>query len=68
MELFNKEIYTLVIPIKPEKDQPNGYFPGPCVGDYEEHMKYFKKYGKVFWSWQLTNAGIKNTIKEKFLI
>ncbi len=64
MELFSKEIYTLVIPIKPEKDQPNGYFPGPCVGNYEAHMNHIKKYGKVFWSWHLTNAGIKKPIKE----
>lgn len=65
MELFSNEIYTLVIPIKPEKDQPNGYFPGPCVGSYEAHKEHLEGFGKVFWSWQLTNAGIKNRIKEK---
>lgn len=65
MDLYSKEIYTLVIPIKPEKDQPDGYFPGPCVGSYEAHKEFLDDNGKVFWSWQLTNAGIKNKIKEK---
>ncbi len=65
MELFSKEIYTLVIPIKPEKDQPNGYFPGPCVGSYEAHKEYLDNKGKVFWSWHLRNAGIKKNIKKK---
>ena len=66
MDLYSKEIYTLVIPIKPEKDQPNGYYPGPCVGSYEAHKEFLDDKGKVFWSWHLTNTGIKKKIKETF--
>lgn len=65
-QLYDKEIYTLVIPIKPEEDQPNGYYPGRDVGDLDVHKKHLNDHGGVFWSWKLKTAGIKEKHKNYF--
>lgn len=50
--------------IKPEKDQPEGYYGGPPVGDLDAHYDFYNDHGKVFWCWGLSNAGIQQEHKE----
>lgn len=63
MESNKEEIYTLIIPVKPEKDQPGGYIGGHDVGEIKVHKEHLEKYGGVFWSWGFSNSGIRNQIK-----
>lgn len=63
MEPNIEEVYTLIIPVKPEKDQPKGYIGGPDVGEIEVHKKHLEENGGVFWSWGFSNSGIRNQIK-----
>ena len=58
MENFTEENYTLIIPVKPEKDQLHGYNAGPNAGEIEVHKKHLETNGGVFWSWGLSNYGL----------
>jgi len=59
---FTEENYTLIIPVKPEKDQTHGYNAGPNAGEIEVHKKHLEIYGGVFWSWGLSNYGLSKHI------
>lgn len=65
METNEEEVYTLVIPVKPEKDRPHRYNAGEKAGIIEEHKEFLdKNKGEgVFWSWGLSNHGLKNRLK-----
>ena len=56
------EIYTLIIPVKPEKDRPHEYNAGPDAGEIEVHKKHLETNGGVFWSWGLSNYGLTKHI------
>lgn len=59
MEKFTDENYTLIIPVKPEKDRPHRYNAGPNAGEIEVHKRHLKKKGGVFWSWGLSDYGLR---------
>lgn len=56
------EVYTLIIPVKPEKERPHGYNAGPKAGEIEIHQEHLKTNGGVFWSWGLSNLGLNKQI------
>ena len=56
------ENYTLIIPVKPEKDRPHEYNAGPNAGEIEVHKKHLEANGGVFWSWGLSNYGLSKHI------
>ncbi|MDW7776263.1 MAG: hypothetical protein SCH39_08025 [Methanosarcinales archaeon] len=55
-----EENYTLIIPVKPEKDQTRGYNAGPNAGEIEVHKKHLEENHGVFWSWGLSNYGLRD--------
>lgn len=61
---MEKIVYSIIIPVKPEKDQPHDYNAGPLAGDIRKHYVFYNEHKKVFWSWGLSNAGIKQEHKK----
>ena len=58
-------VYSIIIPVKPEKDFPDGYYGGSSVGDICQHYCFCKEHGKVFWSWGFSKRGIKKEHQDK---
>lgn len=66
MDIESEEVYTLVIPVKPENVVNGKYRGGTKVGEMDSTHKCFKSEKGVFWAWGLSPSGIKKSIKKGY--
>lgn len=64
MDIELEEVYTLVIPVKPDSVVNSNYRGGTEVGEMSPTYDYFDEYKKVFWVWGLSSSGIKKSVKK----
>lgn len=64
MDIESEEVYTLVIPVKPENVVNGKYRGGAEVGDMDPTYTHFNEHKSVFWAWGLSPRGIKKSIKK----
>ena len=66
MDIESEEVYTLVIPVKPENDRNGTYWGGDEVGEMCPTYEHFDKFKSVFWAWGLSPSGIKKSTKKGY--
>ena len=66
MDIESEEVYTLVIPVKPENVVNGMYRGGTEVGEMCPTYEHFDKFKSVFWAWGLSPSGIKKSIKKGY--
>lgn len=64
MDIESEEVYTLVIPVKPENVVNGKYWGGAEVGEMRPTYNHFDEHKSVFWAWGLSPSGIKKSIKK----
>ena len=64
MDIGSEEVYTLVIPVKPENVVNGKYRGGTEVGEMCPTYDHFDEHKSVFWAWGLSPSGIKKSIKK----
>lgn len=62
----SEEVYTLVIPVKPENDLNGEYRGGTKVGEMDPTCELLESQKCVFWAWGLSPSGIKKSIKKGY--
>ena len=66
MDIESEEVYTLVIPVKPENVVNGKYRGGTEVGEMSPTYDHFDEHKSVLWAWGLSPSGIKKSTKKGY--